>query len=517
MLELVDWGKKHGDEASGPGSDSQPAGTTQAAGGEAGTALADLQARLEGAPAGGDAKARIGALGAIQDAGAAPVAALLAQYLGGAAGTYAAREVLWNTLAGYQSRLAQALCAAAGAALTLANAARALRAIRTLAKLHLMHYTGMPDRLWRVAYAIHAGAEGAGFAATPVHAHADPRHMTTVEQELLRLLMLRVSAPDMMAPEQVEIADRVVEELGAEFTLRPSGVADNPFCFEPESEYAPRRAKGRAPSATARYFGPGMGYDSLKRIARQLTAAGRDGFKAYGKDIAPSVQQGAVQHLLLFWREDCPYSPPAHESAAGTLQIVHGYEALWQYLSQAHQGPAALSLAEWSPAAAQPPQAWPLRGEGGNELGAEVPAAGRAWAKCGAVAGVSPREGERWVGMVRRMHAQADGSLHADLAVLSRAPRALALREVVEMGDDSAFTNASSRQFAVSGVNAVILADGGGEDAQPANLLLPAGRWKEGRVYETTEEPPRQLRCLQAVRHGDDFVRATFEWVPGAD
>ncbi len=511
MLELLDWGKKHGGASA---ADPKPAATAPVADGDAATALADLNARLEGVPAGSDAKARIGALGQIQDAGAAHVGALFAQYLGGTAATYAAREVLWNTLAAYQTRLAQALCAAAGAGLTLASAARALRAIRVLAKLHLVHYASVPGRLWHVAYAIHAGAERAGFAAAPVHVRADEHATTTVEQELLRLLMLRVSAPDMMAPEQIEIADRVVEELGAEFTLRPPGVADNPFCYEPESEHAPRRAKGRAPSASARYFGPGMGHDSLKRIARQLTATGRDGFKAYGKDIAPGVQQRAVQHLLLFWREDCPYSPPAHASAAGTLQVVHGYDALWQYLSQARQGPGALSLAEWSPAAAQPPQAWPLRGEGGNELGAEVPAADRAWAKCGALVGVSPREGERWAAMIRRMHAQADGSLHADLAVLSRAPRTLALREVVEMGDDSAFTNASSRQFAVSGVNAVILADGSG-DAQPANLLVPAAVWKAGRVYETADEPPRQLRTLQAVRQGDDFVRATFEWVAG--
>lgn len=512
MLELLDWGKKHGDEAAGPGSDPKPAGTRLAAAGEAGTALADLAARLEAPADARDAKARIGTLGQIQDAGAAHVSTLLAQYLAGAAGTPAAREVLWNSLAGYQSRLAQALCATAGDALTLASATRALRAIRMLAKLHLVHYVSVPRKLWHVAYAIHAGAESAGFAATPVHAQADHRTTTTVEQELLRLLMLRVSAPDMMAPEQIEIADRVIEELGAEFTLRPSGVADNPFCFEPDSEFAPRRPKGREPSATARYFGPGMGYDSLQRIARQLTAASRDGFKAYGKDIAPSVQQGAVQHLLLFWRADCPYSPPEHAPATGTLQVVHGFEALWQYLSQAQHGPAALSLADWSAAAAQPPDAWALRGEGGNELGVEVPAASRAWAKCGAVVGMSLREDARWVGMIRRMHALPDGGLHADLAVLSRAPRALSLREVLETGDDSVFTNASSRQFAVSGVNAVILADGAG-DAQPANLLLPAERWKEGRVYETAEEPPRQLRGLQAVRHGGDFVRATFEWL----
>jgi len=130
------------------------------------------------------------------------------------------------------------------------------------------------------------------------------------------------------------------------------------------------------------------------------------------------------------------------------------------------------------------------------------------------VVGLSVRDGGgRWVGIIRRMHARPDGGLQADVAVLSREPRALSLREVLEMGDDSVFSNASSRQFAFSGANAVILADGA-QDSQPANLLLQPEHWKAGRIYETQgEEPTRFLRGLQVVRRGDDYVRATFEWV----
>ncbi len=89
-----------------------------------------------------------------------------------------------------------------------------------------------------------------------------------------------------------------------------------------------------------------MGYDSLERIARQVGAARLEEFKAFGKDIAPRVQLSTVQHLLTFWRADCPYAPPAHEPASGTLQVVHGYGQLWQYLSEVHDGPRELSLAD---------------------------------------------------------------------------------------------------------------------------------------------------------------------------
>jgi hypothetical protein len=203
MLELLEWGKKHGDEAADSGSESKSAGASLAGLGDAdpSTALGELAARLEAHSGGaGDAKARNEALALIQDAGAAHVAALLARCFAATAGTQAAREATWKSLADYQSRLARALCASAGALLTAQSAARALSACRTLAKIHLVHYESVPGKLWHVAYAIHAAAESVGCSTLQVHAQSGQRTMTTVEQELLRLLMLRVSAPDMMAP-----------------------------------------------------------------------------------------------------------------------------------------------------------------------------------------------------------------------------------------------------------------------------------------------------------------------------
>jgi hypothetical protein len=515
MLELVDDGKKRDDETGGAHSGPRPSDAGHAGADGTAAALAGLRARLDaGAGASGDPKARVAALAQIQDGGATHVSALLARYLLEVSATPAAREAAWTSLAEYQSRLAQALCALAGEQLTLLSAVRALSALRALCKLHLVRYASAPGKLWRAAYAIHAGAERAGYATTPVHVNPASRTTATVEQELLRLLMLCASAPDMLAPEQIEVADRVVEQLAPRFTLRPPGVADNPWCFEPEGDDPPRRAKGRPPGASARYFGAGLGYGALEHIARQLGAGKLEDFKAFGKDIAPSAQLGAVQHLLAFWRAEPPYAPPAHAPASGTLQVVHGYGQVWQFVSQAGPRGGELSLADYAAGPAQAPETWALRSAGGGELGAQVPQASRVWAKCGAVVGLSMREGERWVGIIRRMHTLPDGGLQAVVAVLAREPRAQSLREVPEMGEDRAYSSAASRAFAFAGVNALVLADGV-DVAQPPNLLLPAQNWKPGRIYETQgDAPPRHLRCLQAVRHGDDFVRATFEWMP---
>ena len=483
---------------------------------EATTALTDLVAQLQTAADTEDPKERIDATGKIQEASAPHGSALLAEYLDDNAGSHAAHEALWKSLANYQTRLTQVLCTVAAGALTADSATQALRSVRSLVKLHLFHYASIPGKLWHIAYTIHTSAEKNGFATTPVPAHSSDHTMTSVEQELLRLLMLYMSAPDMLDAEQIEVADQATERLGAEFTLRQPGVADNPFCYDPTSSNPPQRAMGADVPANARYFGPGIGHESLERLAKQLGEGKLDDFKPFGKDLSPLEQSNAVQHLLTFWRADCPYAPPAHTPATGLIMVVHGYGHVWQHVSEGSHG-GELSLLADSALMPQAPEVWELREEGGDELVAEVPQASRAWAKCGAVVGMTMNESERWVGLIRRMHAGRDGSMQADIAVLSDEPQAHSLREVLEKHKDSAFTEAASRQFGLSEVHIVILADET-DSRQPPNLLIKPEHWKAGRVYELQEDnASRFVRGKKAIRHGDDFVRATFEWISDPD
>ncbi len=546
MLEWI--GRKHETAPDRPMSDPGSAASLLAElrGAEPVDALNELQGRIESLrdERDGDDAARGDVLSLIEETGTEHVAALLAQYFTNSAAGQLAHDSVWKVLYNYVSALAGARgksaqplmkaagTDAAGRARAAAAVVHALRACRLLAKLCLMRYLSVPPKLWRLAYALHAGAERGGYAAAQVSLHAAHKSgnsaghavattsmmaaVTSAAQELLRLLMLQVAAPEMMSPEQIEAADRVLEQLGEQFTLRPHGVADNPFCFDPGGDAPPRRAAGHdaAPEGAARHFGPGMGYDSLERMYRQLQAARPADIKVLGKDLAPHVQIGAVQHLLTFWRADSGYAPPAHQPAAGSVQIRHRFGQIWQHISQVRSSGGGLSLLADDAIENLPPETWALRDAGGNELGTEIPQLSGSWAKCGELVAVSPRgDGECWVGLIRRMHAQLGHGVHADIAVLSRAPQALSLRAILERGEESAFTEASSRQFAFNAVHAIVLEDGA-DGAHKPNLLVPTEHWKPGRVFETTiDNAPRYLRVLQQVRRGEDYVRATFEWV----
>lgn len=527
MADGLDWARKRAEPQADAKGDRAAGFLSSLRGADPDTTLNQLSGWL--APktrlADADPKAQSEILARIEDAGAAHVVTLLAQYLGSPEGKQAARESTWKSLLRYQSSLTQGLCASAealaSAALTerglrpqaAVSAARALGACRRLAKICLIHYASVPGSLWRLAYSVHAHAEKAGCTLFPAKAHADLGTIVTAEQELLRLLMLQVSAPDMMAPEHIEVADRVLDQVGEHFTLRAPGVADNPFCFEPDGDAPPHRAAEPA-APGSRYFGPGAGFDALARIHKELTATRNDAVKAFGTDIPPGAKLTAVQHLLAFWRAKSPYTPPPHAQASGNLQVLHRYAQIWNQISSGQTGKLALALVDADESAASVAEEWVLRDAGGNELGAEIPPSGSAWAKCGEMVSVATQGGgERWIGMIRRMQAEPDSNRRADIAVLSRKPRAVALRPVHELGEESVMSDAASRQFAYDEVHAIILADGS-SGSQPANLLLPPEAWREGRVFEARlGAEPRLIRGLQVVRRGNDYVRATFEWV----
>lgn len=494
------------------------------------TALNELSAWLDavkGIP-GDDERVRGEILSLIQEASGAHVSALLAQFLVPPKDKRATRESDWNTLNNYLRGLAGALCASARILLKqsattpslqlpgAAGAARGLHASRMLAKVYLLRYFSIPPKLWQLAYAVHGDAEQAGCATTPVRMHAAQKTSTTVTQELLRLLMLQSSSPEMMPPEHIEVADRVIEQLGGDFTLRPRGVADNPFYFDPTSDHPPHRAPAQPPNPDTgiRYFGAGTGYDALDRLYKQLASTRIADSKASGKDIPHHAQSSAIKHLLAFWGEAPPYSPSTRKPATGTLQVVQGYGQIWQHLSHVRSAATELTLVEDGDGAAQAPETWALHDAGGNELGAEIPQRSSDWVRCGDVVGVTMHgSDECWLGVIRSMHAEPDRSLHTNIYVMSRHPQAVQIRPVIAKGEVNVVSEAAARQFGFKSVRAIIVSDGAGA-SQKANFLLPPDSWEEGRVYEATIGGASHfLRSLQLLRYGDDCVRATFEWV----
>ena len=534
---MLEWIKKAGREPDHPMRNPASASALLAnlRGSDPVAALSDLSGWLQSlkdAP-GFDERVKSEVLGLIQEAGSAHVSALLAHYLVELAEKQVVRELKWKALVDYASSLAEVLCGSAVRLLaepkkdaslpgaTAAGAVRGLRACRTLAKVFLVHYRSVPSSLWRLAYSVHAGAERTGCATAAVHPHRGEKAVTTATQELLRLLMLQVSEPERMAPEQIEVADRVTARVGSDFILRPRGVTDCAFWLNPEADLPPQRAitQQPGPDTPARYFGPGTGFDALARLYKQLASTHFAEVKVFGTDFPPHVQIAAVEHLLLFWRPAPPYSSPNHSPATGELLIVHRHAQICDHLpnvdSTTKRSGGPETTAGEEDAKAQPPEVWTIRDAGGNEVGAEIPPSSGTWARSGKLVGVSMRgRTEWWVGVIRRMRAELGATMRVDIALLSRKPLAVSLRVLAEGGEGGVDWEASSGSFAYDYVNAILLEDVSQASGKPT-ALLPLEGWKAGRVYEVTlAESVRYLRPLQILKRGEDYARVACEWMP---
>lgn len=477
-----------------------------------------------------DERARNDVLGLIQEAGTAHVAALLRQYLANATDKPVVRESKWKAVFDYATSLVEALCASAERLLggpkpdspapSATAAVRALRACRLLAKACLIHYADAPPSLWRHAYGVHARADAAGCAGTAVHPYRSQRIPTTATEELLRLLMLHVIAPEALASEQIEIADRVTDQLGNEFTLRPRGLADGPFWFDCDGDRGPQRATTAPGTATARYFGPGAGLDALARLRRQMSSTGGTGAEALGKDIPLHAQVAAVEHLLIHWGPSAPAAAPAHSPAKGEMRLLHGFARVCKELTDSDPTASAargLALVSDEDVHLDSPEPWVIRDAGGSEIGAEMQQPGPSWVRSGMLVGLAlAGRNEWWLGVIRRTHADLARGPHVDIALISRKPVPLSLRPRAAGTSEEADWDVSAGTFAFVDINAILLPEASEATGTP-NLLLPPEGWKAGRVYEATiDKKLRTLRLVRVLQRGEDFVRAAYEWLPAA-
>ena len=129
MLDVLDWMKKRAEPEDGAKGDPATGFLSSLRGTDPDTTLNQLSGWLapKAQTAATDPKAASEILARIDDAGAAHVTTLLAQYLASPEGKQAARESTWKSLLRYQTSLTQGLCASAEALATSAITDRAQR------------------------------------------------------------------------------------------------------------------------------------------------------------------------------------------------------------------------------------------------------------------------------------------------------------------------------------------------------------------------------------------------------
>ncbi|HYR05488.1 MAG TPA: hypothetical protein VEP71_02270, partial [Gallionella sp.] len=86
---------------------------------------------------------------------------------------------------------------------------RLLRAVAEQMKLEMMRYVEVEQSVWDLMYSCYNFAETNQIADSMVYAYPKQTIHTSPQRELLRALMLYVSSPDTLAPDQIEVSYRI--------------------------------------------------------------------------------------------------------------------------------------------------------------------------------------------------------------------------------------------------------------------------------------------------------------------
>lgn len=482
---------------------------------------------------------RAAVLRVLEDTGQRFEEALLSQYLNGARiHDHRSRDRCQKSFA-FRAALSEAYLACLVEDFGIENEARPgddedlmtvlCRGIRCTAlqeKVRHLNYQGVDNQVWGRLYRYYRMAEKAGFENRSAKPYRAEQNATTPQQELLRPLMLEISALESLAPEHVDLAARMVARIAGSFSIANAPSAAHPYCIDVAQAVSPFQYSDAPPSApTARFFGPGTGIDRLKELLDREAANPLPGDRKEGQEFSRWDVVRVLKHLVLYWGHDRPFRLNKRTRAQGKIYILHSLDAIRRVVIQvgtdqfaaieatyAERG-QALSLAAEELEVA--PEVWPEKDVSENGVGVEVPQKHGEWVKIARLCAVKRADSDYWwVGVIRRLDARAGSTVSAGIQILSKNPSSMWLKLMGKEGQLASNWATSTGSHRYDYVNAVMLESEGETSATGSTIAIDPKEYVPDMVCEALIGEKTRLIKLGAQRDsGDDFVIVAFSWV----
>lgn len=323
----------------------------------------------------------------------------------------------WTQLAeGYRFCLAKYEVGAIGATALTPQlpriVCRAMRACAGQLKWSLLRYGPIEQRVWRDLGGLYVLAEALQFAQTTLWVYRGARGESSPERELLRALMLAVSAPDGLLPVEIEIVERVIADLAGGFRIASRPSTGVHYIFETSGERPP----GRLPTNSrirphTRFFGPANASLQLQQHIEsiQRTEALPPDFLV-GDDYEPELVQATLRHLLRYWGAKLPERVQRRRRHVERVSVVHNYEEVVANVGGLFfESPFVSNEEEWV-----------IENESESGFGAFVAQPNGAWLKVGSLIGIRREDGVSWgAAIIRRVTLDDNGNQNIGIEVLA--------------------------------------------------------------------------------------------------
>ena len=300
-------------------------------------------------------------------------------------------------------------------------AVRALRATGLRLKLLYGHYAPIPAELWATMARSYRFAEVRSVQLTRLVPFTGVPGETSVEEELLRSLLLAASAPDALTPLHIEIAERLIAGFAAKFRITTQPRPDSTCWFDLENPRQPLRLAAPPAQLTPglRFFATAAGFTDVVHLLDRLEKSGEmpRGVEA-APGTTPQSMAAVLRHLRMNWAPRPPVRRTERRRSQGQVSVLHELENILGALR-----PSELDLDFGAPADAE---TWSVENSSNGGLGALAPPNGGDWLRIGTLVAVQYDGTDVWqIAVVRRLSRDDStprGRASAGMQVLSRAP-----------------------------------------------------------------------------------------------
>lgn len=409
-------------------------------------------------------------------------------------------------------------------------AARALHSVSAMHKAMLLHYGPVDDNVWHSLSRIWLFVEVRHLEACKVSLYEHSQASSSLQSEFMKCLFLASSSPDCLLPQQIDLVERLIDDVADNFVLSHDPDSRSAFVYDLAVPRPPSRlVSGMAVTGRMRFIGPSMASVKLQELARALDNPSAVSAAGYSY-IAPAASlRSVLQHLLFYWSMTPPERKWPRMPAFGRLTVLHGFSDVMRSIlfSKLSVQPAVLdnrgllerqkrdvdmfgfvtaetqklldNLAATESEQEQRAESWLVQNVSLGGYGAILPTVRADWLQIGCLLVARGDEGDWQVGVVRRLQYDAERQTHVGIEILSA--RLAAVRVKLE-GHPHERDN--GEEYAVLfGANLA--------GASTCTLLMRTSSFLVGRQYRITELENRYLvEPLQRIEHGEDFEIVEF-------
>ncbi|OGS97797.1 MAG: hypothetical protein A3K04_08470 [Gallionellales bacterium RBG_16_56_9] len=409
---------------------------------------------------------------------------------------------------------------------------RLLRAVAEQMKLELMRYVEVEQLVWDQMCSCYSFAEANQIADTMVFPY--PGHVihTSPQRELARAMMLYVSSPGSLAPDQIEVSYRIDGRLASFFDFKAEPDPDCAHFLDLSKPGAPGTVDSNLRvTPTMRFFGAVKAHPKVEGIISQNEQGLFEQERRFGSEFTPAGKLTVLKHLQMYWGKDQPHRHQERRGISTDIEVIHSFRTISKLVARIDLD-HVVNLSEEDAAALKErskinladdddvkytTEAWTVLDVSADGIGGMLPKATGTWVKIGDLCGLKAKNSQLWwVGMIRRLKTDSKGMVHVGIEILAKKPLSVWLRALGKGAEKVSNWETSSGSFEYDYLPVILLPDAYNSYVN-ATMLMESGSYVSGTIYQVMMgEKSRDIELTGLLAEGEDYEQVSFKWLDPA-